>query len=969
MDIPAPEELEWLETNAFLSEEEEDYMVVEEDAGRDQEEDLIEVSRRKAPDPATTIEIHTSKKRPRTDKKAEVEVLEGVLADNERGIRRRASGDDSDEEWLRYSPPKDVAAADAAPERDVAVLDVAEEKFISRFVSEIEGECIPVTGPCGDRVYAKMNSGEMGGTQRKLIREKPANGLLSEPISLLSRRAEQEALAKALQTSFDSPVHQIHSTSQTVNEQLWVEKYAPKSFPELLSDEQINREVLLWLKQWDSSVFGSQIRATSDDVLSALRQHSSVQHQKFSNIKSFFGKKRGAPFSNQNFKSSDVFDRENNNLKGASKFSSRKPPFNHPPEQKVLLLCGPPGLGKTTLAHVAAKHCGYRVVEINASDDRSTSTIESKILDVVQMNSIMPDSKPKCLVIDEIDGALGEGKGAVEVILKMLAAEKKSSAEKGNATQEAQPGKASSKKGRKAVALSRPVICICNDLYAPALRPLRQVAKVHTFVQPTVNRVVNRLKYICKKEGFRTSTIALSALAEYTECDIRSCLNTLQFLNKKKEALNFLEVGSQVIGQKDMSRSVFDVWKEILQKRKLKHERKSTSGCSGHGDFDYLYSLISNRGEYELTMDGIYENFLHLSYHDPLMQKTVQCLDVLGVSDSFLQYVMRTQKMSLHVHQPPVAITMSRLIAQVEKPKIEWPKTFQRYRAMLMEKKDLLKTWQNKIVPSISRHLSIKSFVQDVVSPFLHILAPPTLRPVALHLLSEKEKDDLAHLVDTMVSYSITYKNSKSEPSQKVHKYGAVPDASVLCFDPPVDDFVKFKDYQWEHCGLSAAMKQVLVHEVEKQRILRDSTGRSMNLPDGSSSVKQVSATINAEVIPMMNLSGSSSVDGSNKLNAALIQRQELSRDASKTSSEVNKKLPASGVNLRTPGNSKKSSSHSSSFFDRFRKGSNTDSKVSGDASQKAATTERDARPLLFKYNEGFTNAVKRPVRIRDLLI
>lgn len=47
-----------------------------------------------------------------------------------------------------------------------------------------------------------------------------------------------------------------------------------------------------------------------------------------------------------------------------------------------------------------------------------------------------------------------------------------------------------------------------------------------------------------------------------------------------------------------------------------------------------------------------------------------------------------------------------------------------------MEKKDLLKTWQNKIVPSISRHLSIKSFVQDVVSPFLHILMPPTLRPV-----------------------------------------------------------------------------------------------------------------------------------------------------------------------------------------------------------------------------------------------
>lgn len=34
------------------------------------------------------------------------------------------------------------------------------------------------------------------------------------------------------------------------------------------------------------------------------------------------------------------------------------------PQAKVLLLCGAPGLGKTTLAHVAAKHCGYHVVEV-----------------------------------------------------------------------------------------------------------------------------------------------------------------------------------------------------------------------------------------------------------------------------------------------------------------------------------------------------------------------------------------------------------------------------------------------------------------------------------------------------------------------------------------------------------------------------------------------------------------------------
>ncbi|KAG0497930.1 hypothetical protein HPP92_002621 [Vanilla planifolia] len=36
------------------------------------------------------------------------------------------------------------------------------------------------------------------------------------------------------------------------------------------------------------------------------------------------------------------------------------------------------------------------------------------------------------------------------------------------------------------------VICICNDLYTPALRPIRQIAK---------------LKHICKKEGYKTNSI------------------------------------------------------------------------------------------------------------------------------------------------------------------------------------------------------------------------------------------------------------------------------------------------------------------------------------------------------------------------------------------------------------------------------------------------------------------------------
>ncbi|KAG6731295.1 hypothetical protein I3842_01G122700 [Carya illinoinensis] len=968
MDIPLPEELELLESNSQFYD---DYLDLEPPEPYPEEDEHQPQPQLSLPtlslDPPLLFEIHSNgQKRPRSDG-ADASTAENVGLSDEKRSRVDDVGSDSDEEWLRYSPPHRETNPDAEEQGRVT-----EEKIVSRYASHIDGDCIPVTSPSGDRVYAKICRVVGEERSKKLDMKEQSGGLILEPVNILLQRVEQEAFTKALQASSEGQTDITLPERPVVHEQLWVDKYAPSSFPELLSDEQTNREVLLWLKQWDSYVFGSEIRSTSDEVLSALRRHSSIaQHQKHLNS-NFLRKNRGPKWHNERFRNSNHLENESSNLQGLQDSWNKKSRLTGLPEQKILLLCGPPGLGKTTLAHIAAKHCGYHAVEVNASDDRSSSTMEAKILDVVQMNSVMADSRPKCLVIDEIDGALSDGKGAVEVLLKMVSAEKKSDMGKENVAKEEQSGKKSSKKGHKTASLSRPVICICNDLYAPALRTLRQVAKVHVFVCPTASRVVSRLKYICNKEGMKTSSIALTALAEYTECDIRSCLNTLQFLNKKNETLSVLEIGSQVVGQKDMSRSAFDIWKEVFQRRQMKREIKSNNSSSRKcNEFDLLHSLISNRGDYDLIFDGIHENVLHLHYHDPLMQKTVKCLNSLGVSDMMHQHILHTQHMALLVYLPPSVISVHHLVAQLQKPSIEWPKSYQRYRTMWLEKMETVRSWHYKIPPYISRHMSIKSFVEDLISPLLHILSPPTLRPVALQLLSEREKNDLAQLVSTMVSYAITYKNVKSDPLPIKPRHESALEASSLSFDPSIDDFVGFKDYNSGHCVLALAMKQVLLHEVEKQKILQVSIRRSMHTTDGCTKERLDFVNMETSRAPTTNTNdvpvNAEKNIGNEKimLNIGLCNPSTSKISSNLASSENN----SAGLKLKSHGDQKKPFRGSSSFFDRFKKLSSKGSQTTDMAVKKEVTLERDLRPLLFKFNEGFTNAVKRPVRIRDFLL
>ena len=117
---------------------------------------------------------------------------------------------------------------------------------------------------------------------------------------------------------------------------------------------------------------------------------------------------------------------------------------------------------------------------------------------------------------------------------------------------------------------------------------------------------------------------------------------------------------------------------------------------------------------------------------------TVQCLPLLKLSLVIRYYtnsfpLLKNLHLASAAYQPSTLLAIRGLVAQQERPQINWPRAYQKCRTEHAVKTELLNSWCAAMTASVSRTLSPSCLSQDIVTPILSILTPPTIRPVSCH--------------------------------------------------------------------------------------------------------------------------------------------------------------------------------------------------------------------------------------------
>lgn len=270
--------------------------------------------------------------------------------------------------------------------------------------------------------------------------------------------------------------------------------------------------------------------------------------------------------------------------------SNYKKDFKYPGKDgngifRAAMLSGPPGIGKTTTAHLVAKSLGYEVVEKNASDVRSKNQLNDNIKSLLggtSVNSYFEHTKQELhnnknlkkfvLIMDEVDGMSSGDRGGVGALTSFIRKTK------------------------------TPIILICNERRIPKMRPFDRICLELSYRRPDARAVTPRLMAIAQKENFKLDPSIIEQLTAISGGDLRLMINILNMSYHNngisRENMNELKHSAN----KDVSIKIFDITAQLFN--------GSIYGDIGSARFPLWKKMELYFSEYQFTSLMIQENYL-----------------------------------------------------------------------------------------------------------------------------------------------------------------------------------------------------------------------------------------------------------------------------------------------------------------------------------------------------------------------
>jgi len=216
-------------------------------------------------------------------------------------------------------------------------------------------------------------------------------------------------------------------------------------------------------------------------------------------------------------------------IKGQDKaISDIKSFFKLYPMKKAIILNGPVGTGKTSMAIALATENNLELFELNASDLRNRSSLEAVLKPAALQQSLF--KKGKLILMDEADGITGSDRGGVPELIYLIE------------------------------RTGFPIIITANDIWQKKFSLLRKKCQIINFRELSETTIMEILNDILIKENKNLKPETIKLIVKNSKGDIRAVLNDLQSVIDLGE-----DIFTAKLSEREKQDTIFNALKEVFQ--------------------------------------------------------------------------------------------------------------------------------------------------------------------------------------------------------------------------------------------------------------------------------------------------------------------------------------------------------------------------------------------------------------------